>query len=117
MDNTLTSGNYVTAGNTVGENIVALDTQAKANADAIDEEARKRKYSVTNLENADKQLQANIDNEAAAVRKQTIPCRPISITKQQPVKKQIRPCRPISTTKLQPVKQPIPNWWKPSIAD
>ena len=66
VDNTLTSGNYVTAGNTVGENIVALDTQAKANADAIDEEARKRKYSVTNLENADKQLQANIDNEAAA---------------------------------------------------
>ena len=33
MDNTLTSGNYVTAGNTVGENIVALDTQVKANAD------------------------------------------------------------------------------------
>ena len=33
---------------------------------SIDEEARKRKYSVTNLENADKQLQANIDNEAAA---------------------------------------------------
>ncbi len=66
VDNTLTSGNYVTAGNTVGENIVALDTQAKANADAIEEEARKRKYSVTNLENADKQLQTNIDNEAAA---------------------------------------------------
>ena len=66
VDNTLTSGNYVTAGNTVGENIVALDTQAKANADAIEEEARKRKYSVTNLENADKQLQSNIDNEAAA---------------------------------------------------
>ncbi|WP_337740273.1 ESPR-type extended signal peptide-containing protein [Acidaminococcus timonensis] len=65
VDNTLTSGNYVTAGNTVGENIVALDTQAKANADAIEEEARKRKYSVTNLENADKQLQTNIDNEAA----------------------------------------------------
>ena len=66
MDNTLISGNYVTAGNTVGENIVALDTQAKANADAIEEEARKRKYSVTNLENADKQLQTNINNEAAA---------------------------------------------------
>ncbi|WP_303815672.1 ESPR-type extended signal peptide-containing protein [Acidaminococcus timonensis] len=66
VDNTLTSGNYVTAGNTVGENIVAIDTQAKANADAIEEEARKRKYSVTNLENADKQLQTNIDNETAA---------------------------------------------------
>lgn len=66
VDNTLISGNYVTAGNTVGENIVALDTQAKANADAIEEEARKRKYSVTNLENADKQLQTNINNEAAA---------------------------------------------------
>ena len=38
----------------------------KANADAINEEARKRKYSVTNLENVDKQLQTNIDNEAAA---------------------------------------------------
>ena len=66
VDNTLTSGNYVKAGNTVGKNIVALDTQAKANADAIDEEARKRKYSVTNLEKADQQLQTNIDNEAAA---------------------------------------------------
>ena len=66
IDNTLTSGTYVTAGDTVGKNIVALDTQVKANADAIAEEARKRKYSVTNLENADKQLQTNIDNEAAA---------------------------------------------------
>ena len=33
---------------------------------AIDEEARKRKYSVTNLEKADQQLQTNINNEAAA---------------------------------------------------
>ena len=33
---------------------------------SIDEEARKRKYSVTNLENADKQLQTNIDTEAKA---------------------------------------------------
>ena len=66
IDNTLTSGTYVTAGDTVGKNIVALDTQVKANADAIAKEARKRKYSVTNLENADKQLQTNIDNEAAA---------------------------------------------------
>ena len=33
---------------------------------AIDDEARKRKYSVTNLENADKQLQTKIDKEAAA---------------------------------------------------
>ena len=33
---------------------------------AIDEEARKRKYSVTNLENADKQLQTNIDTEKTA---------------------------------------------------
>ena len=32
---------------------------------SIDEEARKRKYSVTNLEKADQQLQTNIDNEAA----------------------------------------------------
>ncbi len=32
---------------------------------SIDEEARKRKYSVTNLENADQQLQTNIENEAA----------------------------------------------------
>ena len=50
------------------------DAYTKAEADAadanlqkgIDEEARKRKYSVTNLENADKQIQTNIDNEAAA---------------------------------------------------
>ena len=70
-------GSYVKTTNTVGENLTALDTglqaevTAREDADnklqsAIDEEARKRKYSVTNLENADKQLQANIDNEAAA---------------------------------------------------
>lgn len=39
IDNTLTSGTYVTAGDTVGKNIVALDTQVKANADAIAEKA------------------------------------------------------------------------------
>lgn len=37
----------------MGENLNALDTQVKANADAINEEALKRKYSVTNLEKAD----------------------------------------------------------------
>lgn len=42
VDNTLTSGNYITAGNTVGENIVALDTQVKANANAINTEATAR---------------------------------------------------------------------------
>ena len=70
-------GSYVKTTNTVGENLTALDTglQAEVTAredednklqSAIDEEARKRKYSVTNLEKADKQLQTNIDNEAAA---------------------------------------------------
>ena len=70
-------GSYVKTTNTVGENLTALDTGLQAevtvreDADnklqsAIDEEARKRKYSVTNLEKADKQLQTNIDNEAAA---------------------------------------------------
>ena len=70
-------GSYVRTTNTVGENLTALDTglqaevTAREDADnklqsAIDEEARKRKYSVTNLEKADKQLQTNIDNEAAA---------------------------------------------------
>ena len=63
---TTQKGQYVKADNYVGQNLNALDTQVKANADAINEEARKRKYSVTNLENADKQLQTNIDNEAAA---------------------------------------------------
>lgn len=65
-DDTTKTGNYVVQTHTVGANLDALDTQVKANADAIEEEARKRKYSVTNLENADKQLQTNIDNEAAA---------------------------------------------------
>ena len=65
-DDTTKTGNYVVQTNSVGANLSALDTQVKSNADAIEEEARKRKYSVTNLENADKQLQANIDNEAAA---------------------------------------------------
>ena len=44
---------YVDAFKSVGENLNALDTQVKANADAINEEALKRKYSVTNLEKAD----------------------------------------------------------------
>ena len=42
---------------------------SKADTDlqkSIDEEARKRKYSVTKLENADKQLQTNIDTERTA---------------------------------------------------
>ena len=65
-DDTTKTGNYVVQTNSVGANLSALDTQVKSNADAIEEEARKRKYSVTNLENVDKQLQTNIDNEAAA---------------------------------------------------
>lgn len=65
-DETTKDGTYIKQNNTVGKNLGSLDTQVKANADAINEEARKRKYSVTNLENADKQLQTNIDNEAAA---------------------------------------------------
>ena len=65
-DDTTKTGNYVVQTNSVGANLSALDTQVKSNANAIEEEARKRKYSVTNLENADKQLQTNIDNEAAA---------------------------------------------------
>ena len=65
-DETTKDGTYIKQNNTVGNNLVSLDTQVKSNADAIEEEARKRKYSVTNLENADKQLQTNIDNEAAA---------------------------------------------------
>lgn len=65
-DETTKDGTYIKQNNTVGNNLVSLDTQVKANADAINEEARKRKYSVTNLENADKQLQTNIDNEAVA---------------------------------------------------
>ena len=64
-DETTKDGTYIKQNNTVGNNLVSLDTQVKSNADAIEEEARKRKYSVTNLENADKQLQTNIDNEAA----------------------------------------------------
>ena len=76
IDETTTNGTSVKASQTVGQNLNALDTglQAEVTArneadtklqSAIDDEARKRKYSVTNLENADKQLQTNIDNEAA----------------------------------------------------
>ena len=75
VDNTLTSGNYVTAGKTVGENIVALDTQVKSNADAITEEAATREAADTALTNriaaeevdraeADTKLQEAIDTEA-----------------------------------------------------
>lgn len=52
-DDTTKTGNYVVQTHTVGANLGALDTQVKANADAINEEAKKRKYSVTNLEKAD----------------------------------------------------------------
>jgi len=52
-DDTTKTGNYVVQTHTVGANLGALDTQVKANADAINEEAQKRKYSVTNLEKAD----------------------------------------------------------------
>ena len=76
IDGTTTNGTSVKASQTVGQNLNALDTGLKAEVtarneadtklqSAIDDEARKRKYSVTNLENADKQLQTNIDNEAA----------------------------------------------------
>ena len=52
-DETTKDGTYVKQNNTVGNNLGRLDTQVKANADAINEEAQKRKYSVTNLEKAD----------------------------------------------------------------
>ena len=76
-DDTTQTGNYVVQTHTVGANLDSLDTAIatevsdREDADtklqaAIDEEARKRKYSVTNLENADKQLQSNIDSEASA---------------------------------------------------
>ena len=52
-DETTKDGTYIKQNNTVGNNLVSLDTQVKANADAINEEALKRKYSVTNLEKAD----------------------------------------------------------------
>ena len=58
-DETTKDGTYIKQNNTVGNNLGSLDTQVKANADAIKEEAQKRKYSVTNLEKADA-------NEAAA---------------------------------------------------
>ena len=59
------------AGDTALTNRIAAEEVDRAEADtklqdAIDTEARQRKYSVTNLENADKQLQTNIDNEKAA---------------------------------------------------
>ena len=52
-DETTKDGTYIKQNNTVGKNLGSLDTQVKANADAINEEAQKRKYSVTNLEKAD----------------------------------------------------------------
>ena len=77
-DETTKDGTYIKQNNTVGNNLVSLDTQAKANADAINEEARKRKYSVTNLEKADaaeaatreakdNELNERITNEANAI--------------------------------------------------
>ena len=55
---TVTQGDASTIGTTL--------SQVSTNTNDIEEEARKRKYSVTSWENADKQLQTNIDNEAAA---------------------------------------------------
>ena len=77
-DETTKNGTYIKQNNTVGKNLGSLDTQVKANADAINEEARKRKYSVTNLEKADaaeaaareakdNELNERITNEANAI--------------------------------------------------
>ena len=77
-DDTTKDGTYIKHNNTVGNNLVSLDKQVKANADAINEEARKRKYSVTNLEKADaaeaatreaadNELNERITNEANAI--------------------------------------------------
>ena len=77
-DETTKDGTYIKHNNTVGNNLVSLDKQVKANADAINEEARKRKYSVTNLEKADaaeaatreaadNELNERITNEANAI--------------------------------------------------
>lgn len=60
VDNTLTSGHYVTAGNTVGENIVALDTQVKANADAV----------ATKANAADVYTKTETDSKVDAVKKE-----------------------------------------------
>jgi hypothetical protein len=81
-DDTTKTGNYVVQTHSVGANLSALDTQAKANADAINEEAKKRKYSVTNLEKADaaevatreakdNELNERITNEANAIHETT----------------------------------------------
>ena len=81
-DDTTKTGNYVVQTNSVGANLSALDAQAKANADAINEEAKKRKYSVTNLEKADaaeaatreakdNELNERITNEANAIHETT----------------------------------------------
>ena len=75
---TTKDGTYIKQNNTVGNNLVSLNTQVKANADAINEEAQKRKYSVTNLEKADaaeaatreakdNELNERITNEANAI--------------------------------------------------
>ena len=77
-DETTKDGTYIKQNNTVGNNLVSLNTQVKANADAINEEAQKRKYSVTNLEKADaaeaatreakdNELNERIANEANAI--------------------------------------------------
>lgn len=77
-DETTKDGTYIKQNNTVGNNLVSLNTQVKANADAINEEAQKRKYSVTNLEKADaaeaatreakdNELNERITNEANAI--------------------------------------------------
>ena len=81
-DDTTKTGNYVVQTNSVGANLSVLDTQVKANADAINEEAKKRKYSVTNLEKADaaeaaareakdNELNERITNEANAIHETT----------------------------------------------
>ena len=64
-----TSGNEQTVLTVTQEDASTIGTtlsQVSTNTNDIEEEARKRKYSVTSWENADKQLQTNIDNEAAA---------------------------------------------------
>ena len=44
-------GSYVKTNKTTGENLSALDTQVKTNADAIDQEKRDREAAITNITN------------------------------------------------------------------
>lgn len=71
VDNTLTSGTYVTAGNTVGQNINALDEQVKTNAETANQLQHSLAAEATAREAGDNALNNRITAVKESLQKET----------------------------------------------